>query len=293
MASQTSPSISASEAGATIIAPTKAILDARISASNLISKYSEDPRQNKLRLLLTGESGSGKTHILRTARRPVHIDSFDPDGTIPLRDLIAKGDVIPDAVYENEDREKPEMFSLWVRTFNERVRSKYFESIGTYCLDSSTLWADAIMNHIMGKEGRAGEAPRFTKDYVPQKVAIQNCMRRILNLPCDVIVTGHLKGEYDTRTIDGEEVKILTGMRYLTTGQGTVIIPLLFSELYTCLATAQGNSTKYQLLTAKHGPYLAKTRIGRGVFDTYEEPDIRKLLTKAGWDTKDKERLLG
>ena len=35
------------------------------------------------------------------------------------------------------------------------------------------MWADAIMNHIMNKDKRAGESPNFYKDYNPQKVEIQ------------------------------------------------------------------------------------------------------------------------
>ena len=272
------------------------ILDARIEADKLRTKYANDPRLQSFRVLVTGEGKTGKTHLLRTARRPVHIDSFDPGGTLVLRDLVAKGDVVADTVYELEDREKPTMFREWCRTFEQRVRGKYFESIGTYSLDSSTMWADAIMNWVLDAAKIAGKAPRWAHDYVPQKVEIQNWMRRILSLPCDVVVTGHLDGIYEATVLnrgsrDEETVQVLTGYKYMTTGKGAVIIPLMFDEHWTTFAEEKGQGTEYKLLTAKWKLYRAGTRIGRGVFSTFEVPDIKALLKKAGWPTNDKPKL--
>ena len=274
----------------------KQFLDARIEAEKLRTKYTSDPRLQSFRVLVTGEGKTGKTHLLRSARRPVHIDSFDPGGTLVLRDLIAKGDIIADTVYELEDREKPTAFREWCRTFEQRVRSKYFESIGTYSLDSSTMWADAIMNWVLDAAKIAGKAPRWAHDYIPQKVEIQNWMRRILSLPCDIVVTGHLDGIYEATVLnrgskDEETVQVLTGYKYMTTGKGAVIIPLMFDEHWTTFAEEKGLGTEYKLLTAKWKLYRAGTRIGRGVFSTFEVPDIKALLKKAGWPTNDKAKL--
>ena len=266
-------------------------LDARIEAEKLRTKYTNDPRQNSFRVLVTGESGTGKTHLLRTARKPVHVDSFDPGGTLVLRDLIAKGDIVADTIYETEDRTDPSMFREWCRNFEQRVRSKYFESISTYALDSSTLWADAIMSHGMGKDKRAGEAPNFYKDYNPQKVAIQNWMHRILALPCDVVITGHLEGEYDDKVIGEDVRRDLQRYRYMTTGKGAIIIPLLFDEQWTTMVKEGPEGIQYQILTSPWKYYRGKTRIGRGVFKQFEVADIKALLKKAGWSTNDKAKL--
>jgi hypothetical protein len=258
-------------------------LDARLEAEKLRKLYQESD-QGTFKALVTGETGTGKTYLLRTARKPVHIDSFDPGGTKGLRDLILKGDIVADIQYELEDPLKPQYFQLWRRNFEQRYIGKYFESFGTYVLDSSTMWAEAIMNDILLKAGRAGETPLWGKDYMPQKILIHNFMKRILNLPCDVIVTGHLKGLTDD---EGNTTK----WRYMTTGQGAVVIPLLFDEIYVTTSRERAKGIEYRLLTASTGLYSAKTRIGQNKFDTYEEPNIKLLLKKIGWDTRDKPRL--
>lgn len=270
------------------------ILDARIEAGKLRTKYTSDPRQNSFRVLVTGESGTGKTHLLRTARLPVHIDSFDPGGTLVLRDLVTKGDIVADTIYEAEDRTSPSMFREWCRNFEQRIRGKYFESIGTYALDSSTMWADAIMSHGMATDktgNRAGEAPNFYKDYNPQKITIQNWMHRILALPCDVIITGHLEGEYDDKVVGEDVRRDLQRYRYMTTGKGAIIIPLLFDEQWTTVVKETPNGLEYQVLTSHWKYYRGRTRIGRSVFSQFEPANIKALLKKAGWPTTDKEKL--
>jgi len=270
--------------------------DARIEAAKLKSLYDSDSGQKTFKVLLTGDKGTGKTQILSTAVKPVHIDSFDPGGTKPLRDLISQGSIIADTRYETEDPLNPSMFSLWKNNFEHKLRNKYFDNFGTYCLDSSTMWNEAIMNYVLKGTGksvsRAGEAPVWQKDYTPQKTLINNYMHKILSLPCNVIVTGHLAPIYESKIILDEEVKVLSGWRYMTTGQGSVIIPLLFDELYVTKTNQRSTGLDYKLLTVRSGLYVASTRIGKGVFKPEEEPDIKGLLRKANLPFTDKPTLI-
>ena len=79
--------------------------DAAAELARVRKFYAGDPLQKRFSALVTGETNAGKTFLLRTARRPVHIDSFDPGGTKGLRDLIASGDVVADTRYEDDDNE--------------------------------------------------------------------------------------------------------------------------------------------------------------------------------------------
>ena len=199
-------------------------LDVRQEAEKLRQMYEEDPRQSTFNLLLLGESGTGKTYLVRTARRPVHIDSFDPGGTKCLRDLIKSGDIIADTRWEDEDFSDPKVFQKWEDTFKHRLRNGYFEAFGTYAIDSATSWAGAILGKYLKKEGSDPSAvPTYQKHYHYQKFDLKKYIRNMLTLPCDVVMTGHLKILEDP--INGKH-----RYRFLTTGDGMITIPLLFDE---------------------------------------------------------------
>ena len=243
--------------------------------------YKSDKKQETFNLLLLGEKGSGKSYSARTCRKPVHIDSFDPGGTKNLKPWIEKGEIIVDTRYESENPNKPTAYAEWKKNWTKRLKAGYFDYIGTYILDTSTTFSDAIINWVMAKDGLAGSVPRFTKDYQPQKIELRNRIKEMCDLPCDFIMTGHL-------TSNKDEVSGKITNRFMTTGQGTVIIPQLFDELYVATTKLKGSEVQYYFLTARTGSDLAATRIGTGKFDLYEKPDIKYLLKKAGLPYEDK-----
>lgn len=263
-------------------------LDIKVEAKRLLEMYENDPKQQSFNLLLLGESGSGKTFLARTARKPVHIDSFDPGGTKGLTNEIKKGLIIPDAIYENEDPFKPTVYAKWKTEFKYRRDNGYFNHIGTYWLSSTTTWGEAIMNWILNKDRRAGEAPKWSKDYTPQKIEIQNYLREILNLPCDVVIEGHLEG---LKVVEGEAESL--EYRFMTTGKGTVIIPLKFDEIWVMAPIAKANGVNYRILTQSTGKFLARSRLAKdGLLSQFEEPDLKKILKKVGRSTEDKPLLV-
>lgn len=260
-------------------------LDIKAEIGKIRETYNSDPLQKTFNVLVTSESGCGKTFMARTCPFPVHIDSFDPGGTKNLRKWIDSGDIVVDARYESEDPNNPKAFALWKSEFEKRVRNGYFDHFATYMLDSVTTWSDAIMYWVMQKDGLAGQAPRYTKDYTPQKIEIRNYLKAILNLPCNSIVTGHL------RAIEDQVTKAVT-YRFLTTGQGMQTIPLLFDELYVLVTKKTGQEIKYQLLTQPTGVYLCRSRLaGDGKLSAIEEPNIKALMQKAGVPLNDKPKL--
>jgi len=264
-------------------------MDIQVEVEKLQKMYQEDPRQKSFNALVLGELGSGKTYLFRTCRLPVHIDSFDPGGTKCLRDEIAKGEIVVDSRYESEDPMHPTMFLLWKTELSRRIREKYFDMFGTYCLDSSTSWGEAIMNDQLKKAQIAGKPPRFTKDYTPQKAEIRNYIRKLIDLPCDVIITGHLETIRETRDTKDDTITVGIKYRYLTTGKGQQILPTLFDEVYIMDPQETSGNPKYRVLTNACGTHLARSRLGRGgVFSAYEEPNVKALLKKAGLSTEDK-----
>ena len=207
-----------------------------------------------------------------------------------MRQWINQGVIVSDTRFEGDDPKSPDRFNLWKQEFNHRESIGYFNALGTYVIDSGTSWSDCIMYDVLKKAGRAGEAPKFTHDYVPQKVQINNWLRRCLDLPCDFILTGHLE-QFETVTDDG---KGTLRYRFMTTGKGVITIPLLFDEIWITVSEPRsGQQPKRYIITSNVGMYAGRTRIGGAKFDLYEEPDIKKLLRKAGRETEDKPLLGG
>ena len=99
-------------------------------------------------------------------------------------------------------------------------------------------------------------------------------------LPCDCILTGHMGYDKDEMT-GALHSSLLLGPK------AAVKMPILFDEMYVTIAKAKARDVDYSLLTANTGFYKASTRIGGGIFDTYETPDIKYLLKKAGMSTED------
>jgi len=260
----------------------KDFLTVSAEVEKLQNMYKESPGSKTLSILLLGESGSGKSFLLHTARKPIHLDCFDPGGTKNLKELIKKGELVPDIAWENEDPENPTAFRDWEKVTKERIRTGYFSHFGTYCLDSSTTWTDAIMNQILKSEGLAGKPPRWAHDYVPQKVKIQNWIKVLMKLPCDFILTGHLEGSKD-------EVTGSLSYRYMVTGKAAVTIPLLFDEIYVMDPKSTATGIEYRILTQSNGRHMARSRMAaKGLLTTYEKPDLKNMLKKCGFSTEDK-----
>ncbi len=257
-------------------------LDVKAEVEKLQIMYNDNPRSDTLNTLVLGESGTGKSFLLQTARFPIHLDSFDPGGTTNLRNLIKEGKLIPDTRWEEENPEAPNAFRDWEKVMKERIRGGYFDHFGTYCLDSSSTWTDAIMNNILQKEGQAGKPPRWAHDYVPQKVKIQNWIKVLMKLPCNFILTGHLEGSKD-------EVSGQLSYRYMVTGKAAVTIPLLFDEIYVMDPKQTASGVEYRILTQSTGKHLARSRLAKkGLLKMYEKPDIKAMLKKCGFPANDK-----
>ena len=242
----------------------------------LRASYEEQSDKKNFSALVLGESGSGKSFLARTARGPVHVDSFDPGTGRGLRDCVTSGHIIIDSSFEDEDPMKPTQFALWEKTMERRIKEGYFNFIGTYVLDSSTTWSSAIMNEILRRAGIPGQNPRFTHDYGPQKATINNWLRRLLTLPCDFILTGHLE-------LVKDEVSGKVSWRYMTAGKGSVTIPLLFDEIWVMEPKDSSKGVEYRILTQSAGGHLARSRMAQdGLLSKHEPADIKAALKKAG-----------
>lgn len=247
----------------------------------LREQYANSDSSKYVNMLVYGHIGTGKTTLLRTAVKPVLIDSFDPGGTKVLKKEIERGEVVVDNRFEKEDAKSPTSYELWDKTFLERKRDGVFDQVGTYVIDSLTAWSEALMNQILKQNGRAGQSPQM-QNYLVQITQLAQYVRILANLPCHVVLLGHVDAKEDEVT-----GKVTTGV--MVTGKLKVKIPILLDEMYLATTKETSKGIDYRLLTRNTGQYEARTRIGSdGMFDTYEKPDIKALLNKAGYSTEDK-----
>jgi len=256
-------------------------LDVQKRFADIRQQYKSDPKTDTFNALICGEMGTGKTHLLKTCRKPVLLHAFDPGGEKTLREEIAKGEVIVQT-FSPDDPFRPWAYQEWVQEMNQLLREGVFEHIGTYALDSSTMWAEYILNWLVAKRGKAGTTPEGKTDYMPQKTEIRNWITKILGLPCDCIVTGHLEPTED-------QVTGRVTYRYATTGKGTIVIPAQFDEVYVAEAEDTSKGVKYKLRTAGAGRYAARSRLASGgKLETFEAPNIKEILKKVGYPYGDK-----
>lgn len=270
------------------------LYDAAEELKKVKEYYNSDPLQKRFSALVTGETNAGKTFLLRTARKPIHIDSFDPGGTKCLRDLIQKGDVVADTRWEDDDPFNPKAFAAWMKSVDVRFHTGYYKMFGTYCIDSATTFGEAVMSYGLGMKGRAGETPQHRHDYMPQKIHMINYIKKLITLPCDFIMTGHLREiskiiSVDTKTgITRDEIKY----RFYTVGQAVVTIPLLFDEIYVIIGKEGREGPQREMLIDSLGTYIARSRLkANGLLNAKEPPDIKAILKKSGFSVEDKPKL--
>ncbi len=178
-----------------------------------------------------------------------------------------------------------------------RLHIGYYNQFATVVVDSATTFGDAVMNNQLQAAGDAGGVPKWNRDYTIQKLNMQKYIRKLMNIPCDFILTGHLRENkkllyVDPKTgISKEEVTY----RFFTTGQAVVTIPLLFDEIYVIKMEGRGGvDPKRIMLIDSLGEYMARSRLkADGKLSATEPPDIKAILKKAGISTKDKPKLEG
>ena len=256
--------------------------------------YAENPRSRKMHALVVGEKGCGKTTLGRTCPKPVLIHSFDPGGTEVLEDLVESGDILVDNRFETDDLANPTAYANWEREYRQLATSGFFDSIGTYVIDSTTTLCSAMINQIMKKEGRLPSG-MMAKTLEGQGMRIQdwgtllrnfnNIARSLASLPCHTLILGHIGRDKDEAT--GRIINVL-----LLPGKNSDQFPINLSEFYVLMATEKSGKVKRELLTQYDGSYRATTRMGGGgKLDKFEKPDISAILKKAGYPFEDQPKL--
>lgn len=258
------------------------------NATRISKFYEEDPRTQTFNAIIYGPPKVGKTHIIRTCPGPILVHSFDPGGTIVLEDDIKSGKTIVDTRFEVDDPLAPKAFLMWEKEMNQLIKDRFFDHVGTYVLDSMTTWSQCIMYEVIKKGAIASKGKRKVgghprkQDWMPQMSDIENWMRKFVGLPCNCVLLGH--DDLPTNE-DGEPID---DRRLMITGKLSKKVPALFDEVYY-MGIKNTVTGERSLQTQPKNRVSAGSRLGRGgKLDTFEEPDITKILKKVGRPFADK-----
>ena len=220
------------------------------------------------RVLLMGDSGTGKTHFIGTMPKPFVAD-FDRG----LSTLLGK-DVKAVAYTKEGWQEFKNEVTRW------RKEGPQYDC-ETFVLDSLTMASEAAMTYVLKKNGRVSGQPTIA-DWGEAIREVKDVLDWITTLQCNVAVTAHIQLEKDEMLGDIQYRPLIFG-KDLPNRLG-----IWFDEVYATTVTTtlkDGQTvTKYRLQVRPDARNkMIKSRMNRDgkLFEQYEEPDFALIKTKA------------
>lgn len=218
------------------------------------------------RILVIGDSGTGKTHFIGSMPKPYVADFDNGLATLRGKDVSAR-------------RYGPEGWADLKKEVQDWRNGPHYDC-ETFCLDSLTMASDAAMQHVLSARGRHGQQPDI-KDWGDAIREVKDLMGFLTTLPCHVLVTAHNQLIKDEVLGDIQYAPLIYGKDL------PVRLPIWFDEVYatTVVSKIEGGKTqsKYQLqVKPDQRNKIIKSRMNTDgkLFDMYEEPDFAALVKK-------------
>lgn len=218
------------------------------------------------RILLMGDSGTGKTHFIGTMPKPFVMDFDRGLATLRGKDVGYKMLSIDDwLVLKNTVQE-------W--------RKGAPEGFQTFALDSITMASEAAMAYVLKKNGHTGQQPNIGEwgDAIRE---VKDLLGYITTLPCNVVVTAHMQIVKDELLGDIQYQPLIFGKDLPSR------MPIYFDEVYltTISNTITGGqkTNEYQLQVKPDSRVkMLKSRMNTDgkLFNLYEQPDFAVLRSK-------------
>jgi len=198
------------------------------------------------RILVLGDTGSGKTTQFATLPGKKFAYLFDPSAILSLRGQdIDYEEFLPSELdlkltSLTKDRgdikkssEGAEAYRAWEKDFDEKFDGGFFDKYENIMMDSSTTFLDMIMDGVLAINSRGGQWPQ-QDDYGPQMITFHKVVRAFVSMGKRVYFTAHYN-------VTKDEVLGRVFRLPMMTGRLVRKIPLLFSEVLSLEAVADGS----------------------------------------------------
>jgi hypothetical protein len=215
------------------------------------------------KILLIGDSGSGKTTFIGTTPLPLVAD-FDGKGETSL----AGCEGFLESYSQEDGWEKFRRdVAAWLK------QGKLPNECQTLALDSLTFAADLALRWAMRMNGNAGTLATRA-DWGRAIDEIKSMLAKLISAPWNVIVTVHLSVEKD---------ELLGGVVWLPSIYGSklpVQLPAYFDNCWHTKVTAKEGTAQFtlQMIPDQRLKFLKNS--GRGIWSATEEPNYDKLMKK-------------
>ena len=214
----------------------------------------ESDKPTKLKVLVMGDFGTGKSYFASTFPDPIYLMDFDGGALTYSQKKVYIPDCLSDTTLNPQ-----QVWSALEEELDLILKREHpagdFETV---VLDSLTTASRVAMDiAIMMKPLPPGSAPTGKVHYMMVKVFMDKLLDKLRKLQTNVVAIAHI--QYDKNEATGEIIALPN-----LTGQLRTFVPACYDEVYysECLYDPK-KGTDYRLLISPQGFKRARSRLKR------------------------------
>lgn len=233
-------------------------------------KLSQMKPLERLKVFVYGHSGTGKTCFVSGFPGPIYLADFDGKASsayhfLMERDAKKLDEIEVDNFLPSLEMGGRKVYDTFVQRLArlEKLAQEGKFPFATVALDSMTTFSEAMMQMVMEENPGVKRPNKHTlamQDYLTFGSMFRPIVQRLLALPCNVVLVGHVKSEKDDQT--GEVFQ-----KPMLSGQLADRMPIIFEEVYYTYTEVKDGKVHYRALTRPQGRFTARTQI-RGIPDS-------------------------
>jgi len=224
-----------------------------------MTKLSELKKESKLKMLVYGDAGTGKTSFSLSAPGPIYVFDFDNKAISAANILSPEAQEQIEVKQYGVTSKEPVPFIRFVKDFNELQNN--LDQYKTIVIDSLTLFAERLMEYCMhsnpgsnrSKIGKV-QTPNL-KDYGNGTNFFKSTITEILSTPLNVIFTGHYEQAKDDQTGQIMYVPLIWGNKLAKW------LPIVMHEVYFSYLDSKKTTNQFMMHTRGTSRMMARSQV--------------------------------